>query len=144
MKTLFILLAGGFLLAAPLRAADEKPAVQAAVEHYFSSWSARDMTAYENAFHPDAIIFFCGKDGRVDRSPVQPFVEGQKQAHAQSPVAMNEVPDSIEIATRGDYATAFTHWKLTIGEKIETGTDAFTLVKTKGGWKILSLVFGSD
>ncbi len=144
MKTLLIAATLLLLPLAASRAADEKAAVQSAVEHYFSSWSARDMAAYEGAFHPDAVIFYCDANRAIERSPLQPFILSQKQAHEQSPVPLNEVPESIDIAQRGDFATALVHWKLTIGGTVKTGVDAFTMLKVGGQWKIVSLVFGSD
>lgn len=119
--------------------------VRTAVETYFSVWSQGDMTAYAATFHPEAVIIFTKPDGTVGmRAPVQPFVASQKEAHAVSADPMTEVPLDIKISLDGSLATALVPWKLTAGNRVDTGVDAFTFVRTAAGWKIITLVFNSD
>ncbi|MEM7395025.1 MAG: nuclear transport factor 2 family protein [Verrucomicrobiota bacterium] len=122
----------------------EKEEIKAAVANYFDTWSAADMDGYKDCFQPWATIYYQGPDGGLQGTTLDPFVESQREAHAQAAAPMNEYPTSIETETDGRVATSFVRWALMTGEKKDTGTDAFTFVKTDQGWKIISLTFNQD
>jgi len=126
------------------RAASAEEEIRTAVEHYFQSWSAADMKAYQACFHDDAVIFFTAKDGRLLRSMLVPFVESQRLAQSASQSPMREVPTKIQVETSEKFASALVHWELTKGGEMKRGVDVFTFVKQADGWKIGSLVFGED
>ena len=122
----------------------QEPAVASFLDHYFASWSAKDMEAYGECFHPQARISFVMPNGEPHTEGLTDFLHGQKLSHAQTTEPMVEVPTDKKITMDSRVAHAAVRWRLTKGSEIVTGTDFFTLVKTNGGWRILSLVFYND
>lgn len=122
----------------------DETAVATFLDHYFASWSAKDMEAYGECFHSQARIGFVMPDGEPHTEGLTDFLHGQKLSHAQSTEPMNEVPTDKKITMDSRVAQAAVRWRLTKGSEIVTGTDFFTLVKTSGGWRIVSLVFYND
>jgi hypothetical protein len=113
------------------------------VEGYFQSWSNRQMDAYAECFHPEAVIQFVDANGRVRNQTKEPFCAEQRSVQSTSPAV--EVPTSISIRFDAKLAHAVVAWKLTQGRRVETGYDHFTLIKLGGRWRILNLIFyGTD
>ena len=107
--------------------------------------SAQDMEGYASCFHEQARITFVTKQGGTDSYGLTDFLHGQKMAHQNSPSRMTEVPLTIKIELHPPVAQAAVTWKLSKPGGIdETGMDFFTLAKTAGGWRIMSLVFYND
>ncbi len=121
---------------------DEKD-IQTFLTHYFATWSAKDMDGYGGCFHPTARISFV-QDGKVSSQGLTDFLHGQRLGHERTPIPMTEVPTSMKIHGDPRVAQAEVRWKLTKGPETVTGTDYFTLVKTREGWKIGALVFYND
>jgi hypothetical protein len=122
----------------------EQPLVEAFLDGYFSSWSRGDLEAYGQCFHADAVIFYADAAMTPHQSTVGPFLESQREAHAQSQQKMREIPLSKRIEIAGGIGVATVPWKLFVGAEETTGVDIFTLIKTAEGWKILALVFAAD
>lgn len=118
--------------------------VNGAIDEYFRVWSAQNMEAYRECFHPAAVINFVNGDGAPVPSGLGPFVEGQRQAHANSNILMREIPLSKDTKVDGSVAQSVVRWKLFNEGGEQTGTDYFTFLKTKNGWKIISLIFLND
>jgi hypothetical protein len=113
------------------------------VDGYFRSWSSRQMDAYADCFHSDAIIQFVDANGRVRNQAKDPFCAEQRKVQSTSPA--EEFPTSMEIRFEAKLARAVVGWKLTQGRRVETGYDHFTLIKLNGRWRILNLTFyGTD
>ena len=138
----------GFLMVANAIAAGEMPAeisVDAFIDHYFSSWSNRDMGAYKDCFHPQANIVFLDRTNNLHASfSLDAFVRTQEEAHQKSLVSMREIPLNKRITIAGKMSQAAVRWKLTKGRHTVTGVDLFTLVSTSGQWKILYLAVRTD
>lgn len=111
------------------------------INQYFDVWSAGDMDAYEQTFHPDAVIYFLTPAGGVHRFDVAPFVATQKSIKNSASVPSKEIPLEIKITTEGDTAHVRVLWELTTGAERRTGIDYFVLVRSNAGWRILSLIF---
>lgn len=134
-----------FLWPAVLPAAEPaESAIRAGVERYFKSWSEQDLRTYQACFHPDAIVFYKAGDGSLVRLMLEPFIESQRLAHANSSTPMREIPTKIEILTAKNFASALVHWELTKPGGVTRGVDVFTWVLRDGEWKIASLVFGDE
>lgn len=118
--------------------------IEAFLNRYFSTWSAKDMDGYGACFHPTARISFVEKGGQCSGQGVTDFLHGQKIGHERSPEPMIEVPTNMKISGDARVAQAEVRWKLTKGHENVTGTDYFTLLKTTDGWRIASLVFYND
>ncbi len=119
-------------------------AVRVMLNHYFNTWSQRDMEGYGKCFDPQARILFVAKNGDVVSEGVTDFLHGQKLGHEQAASPMSERP--LEIKIQGDalIAQAAVKWVLTKGSKEERGTDFFTLRRVGDEWKIVSLVFYAE
>ena len=109
------------------------------VETYFRTWSNRQMDAYADCFHSDAVIQFIDSTGRVRNQTKEPFCAEQRTVQNTTPAV--EVPTSMEIRFEARLARAVVAWKLTQGRRVETGYDHFTLIKQNGRWRIVNLVF---
>jgi pyroglutamyl-peptidase len=128
----------------PQPQADPRTAeVKQFVETYFRTWSNRQMDAYAECFHSDAVIQFIDSQGRARNQSKEPFCAEQRSVQSTSPAV--EVPTSIDIRFEAKLARAVVAWKLTQGRRVETGYDHFTLIKLGGRWRIVNLVFyGTD
>lgn len=118
--------------------------VDRAIDEYFRVWSSQNMEAYSDCFHPAAVVNFLDAKGVPRPSGLGPFVEGQRLAHANSRTQMREIPLRKETEADARVAHSVVRWKLFNDGGEETGTDYFTYIKTKNGWKIISLVFRKD
>jgi hypothetical protein len=122
----------------------DDPAVRAALERYFATWSARDMEGYAACFHPQARIHFVTSDRGVDSEGLTDFLFSQRMAHQQAKSPLKEVPKSMKITVGKGIAQAHVRWELQKGEGNTTGSDFFTLAKTSEGWRITALVWEQD
>lgn len=122
----------------------EQGGIEAFLNRYFSTWSAKDMDGYAACFHPTARITFVEGGGSASSQGLTDFLHGQKLGHERSPEPMTEVPTAMKISGDGRVAQAEVRWKLTKGRNVVTGTDFFTLIKTSDGWKIGALIFYND
>ncbi|MBL9130020.1 MAG: DUF4440 domain-containing protein [Verrucomicrobiaceae bacterium] len=142
----FVLLISSFLISCAPETAKphpQEPEVRSFLERYFSTWSAKDMEGYGACFHEQARVTFV-QNGAPKTQGLTDFLHGQKMSHATATTPMTEVPTGMRILMDDRTAQASVRWKLTQGARVVTGTDCFTLVKTPGGWKIVSLVFYND
>jgi Putative lumazine-binding len=114
------------------------------IEKYFSTWSTQDMQAYEGCFHPSAKVTYVAKTGQIQSLALSDFIHDQTMSHRFSKERSIEVPTNIRLTGDATVVQAQVKWKLTVGPKITTGMDYFTLIKTENGWRIAALVFNSD
>lgn len=119
------------------RAAD----VQELIRRYFRTWSAQDMQGYGACFLDGACVQFLTADGQLRLSQLPEFLAGQRQAHRMALHRQTEVPETIDIRFEGELARVVVYWKLTAGPKLEYGYDHFTIVKSRGIWRIANLLF---
>ncbi len=131
--------------AASANDAQQREAIGKFLDHYFSSWSAGDMAAYQKCFHPEATIVFLDRANARHVSYSLPhFIRTQEKAHQTAAKKMREIPLEKQITSLGPLGQATVRWKLFKGDKITTGVDLFTLVLTGGEWKILHLTVRND
>jgi ketosteroid isomerase-like protein len=122
------------------------PDLEQFLRTYFSSWSAGDMAAYADHFHPDATIVAIG-DGRVTSSLRRDrFVAGQADLRARSPNQARERMLSFTAREDATAATVVAQWELTGSSRDPTGVilgvNRFTLMRDeRGAWRIIALVF---
>ena len=117
------------------------PEVKEMVRRYFRTWSEQDMAGYNRCFLPEATIQFIDAGGEVSTSLRQAFIASQQRYHRTAPERAIEVPETIDIRFEGKLARAVVFWKLTAGQRTETGYDHFTLLKQDGNWRIVNLTF---
>jgi hypothetical protein len=117
--------------------------VEAAVRHYFDSWSTRKMDDYGRCFHAQGVIQMRDARGDVQTFLKTPFVEWQRQVVRQATEPMVETPEEITIEFEQEIARVEVLWKLRARDRIDFGYDHFTLLKEDGRWQILHLLFYS-
>lgn len=137
--------AGGAVAAPQAAAVDAREAaVRQLIERYFKSWSSRDLERYGQCFLPQAAVQLIDQQGRVTTMPLGPFLKTQQIAQQQAKQPMIETPESIDVRFEAQLARAVVRWKLVDGERTDEGYDHFTLLETRGGWRIANLIFYSD
>jgi ketosteroid isomerase-like protein len=118
----------------------EESSVRNLLNHYFQTWSNKDMAGYGGCFSPFAQIWYAGQPplelGR--------FLETQRTALFSSHDSMHEEPLDIAVTIRNGMAHAQVHWELHEGIVVDRGYDFFTLVQSGGQWRIVALVFKSE
>ncbi len=115
--------------------------VKELIERYFQTWSAQDMGGYGKCFASNACVQFIDPQGRLTSLSKEPFLATQREAHANARHRQTEVPESIDIRFEVKLARVVVYWKLTAGPETKYGYDHFTLMKHRGEWRIVNLVF---
>ena len=118
----------------------EKAAVEKLIEEYFKSWSEQRMQDYGGCFADGAVIQEIGS-GSINTQMKGPFVAQQTTYHKLAIFKAVEVPVRTSIQFEADLCRVVVYWKLTAGPRVQYGYDHFTLMKQKGAWKIVNLVF---
>lgn len=118
----------------------ERAAVEKLIENYFKSWSDQRMRDYGNCFADGAVIQEVGS-GDILTQMKDPFVATQATYHKMAIFKAVEVPVRTAITFEAELARVVVYWKLTAGPRLQYGYDHFTLIKQKGEWKIVNLVF---
>jgi hypothetical protein len=117
--------------------------VRQLIDRYFQTWSAQDIQRYGQCFVPQAAVQVIDQDGKLVSMPLAPFLRSQQEAHRRAATPMVETAESIEIRFDAKLAHALVSWKLVDGNRIETGYDHFTLMRSGGQWRIANLIFYS-
>jgi pyroglutamyl-peptidase len=120
----------------------ERAAVEKLIENYFKSWSEQRMRDYGDCFADGAVIQEVGS-GEIRTQMKDPFVTTQATYHKMAIFKAVEVPVRTAITFEADLARVVVYWKLTAGPRLQYGYDHFTLIRQKGEWKIVNLVFYS-
>ncbi|MFM8724733.1 MAG: nuclear transport factor 2 family protein [Planctomycetaceae bacterium] len=110
------------------------------IEEYFKSWSEQRMQDYGSCFADGAVIQEIGS-GSINTQMKGPFVAQQTTYHKLAIFKAVEVPVRTSIQFEADLCRVVVYWKLTAGPRVQYGYDHFTLMKQKGSWKIVNLVF---
>jgi pyroglutamyl-peptidase len=119
----------------------QEKAIRDLIDRYFSTWSAQDIDRYGQCFMPQAAIQLVNKEGGLVTMPLRQFLSTQREAHKDSAERMKETPESVEVRFEANLARVIVFWKLTVGEREETGYDHFTLMQSGGQWRIANLIF---
>jgi hypothetical protein len=118
---------------------DERAAVLAVVQRLWDAMKARDTAMARSVFDSSAMLSRAvSRNGetRVQLTPVSAFLEAL--SHATE--AWNERMFAPEVRIDGSLATVWTEYDFHLGDKFShCGVDAFQLLKTSAGWKIVAL-----
>jgi len=126
--------------------------VQAELSRYYTDLSARKWNAFSTHFWPGATITTIWQPPgepaeRVATVTVPEFIANAPAGPDSKPI-FEERMKSCDIRVSGELAQAWARYDARFGEpgKVSewSGTDAFTLMKHDGAWRIVSLVFASD
>jgi len=120
-------------------APDERAAVLAVVQRLWDGMKARDTTMARSVFDSSAMlsrVVTRNGESRVQLTPVSGFIEAL--GRAKEP--WNERMFAPEVRIDGPLATVWTEYDFHLGDKFShCGVDAFQLLKTSSGWKIVAL-----
>jgi hypothetical protein len=119
---------------------DDEAAVLAVVRTLFDGMRDKDEAALRSVWHAEARLQSAGTDreGRpaVTSTAVESFVTSVLSAEPH----LDEVTFDEAVRVDGNLATAWTPYNLFVdGELSHCGVDAFQMVRTPDGWKILQL-----
>jgi Putative lumazine-binding len=120
-------------------APDDREAVLAVVQRLWDGMKARDTALVRSVFDPSASltrISARGGEARVHVTPVSAFID----ALGKATEAWNERMYAPEVRIDGPLATVWTEYDFHLGTQFShCGVDAFQLLKTSAGWKIVAL-----
>jgi hypothetical protein len=110
------------------RAADYDEIVRI-VHLYTDAFGAGDVTAFEEAFHADAWIFFTHPDGSLFKSPIRECFEGWATPQARIDGRI------ISVTQAGDIANVLLGFD-NVDEPTNSWVDLHNLIRVDGIWKI--------
>ena len=118
---------------------DERDAVLAVVQRLWDGMRTRDTALVRSVFDSTALLTrVVTRDGvsRVQVLPISGFIE----ALGRSTETWNERMFSPEVRIDGALATVWTEYDFHLGTQFShCGVDAFQLLKTSAGWKVVAL-----
>jgi hypothetical protein len=118
---------------------DEREAVLAVVQRLWDGMKARDTALVRSVFDSSATLTRIATrngEARVQVMPVSGFIE----ALGRATDAWNERMFAPEVRVDGSLATVWTEYDFHLGSQFShCGVDAFQLLKTGAGWKIVAL-----
>ena len=121
-------------------AADPEAAVRAVVARLFDGMRARDTALVSSAFHPEARLQTVVRDDETHRLDATPF-PGFLAALAASPAGWDERPGDVDVRVDDGLATVWAAYRFYVDDRfIHCGVNAFTLVLSPSGWRILQVV----
>ena len=120
-------------------APDERAAVVAVVQRLWDAMKARDTAMARSVFDSSAMlsrVVTRNGEARVQLTRVSEFIE----ALGRATEPWNERMFAPEVRIDGPPASIWTEYDFHLGDKFShCGVDAFQLLKTSAGWKIVAL-----
>lgn len=139
LGTLLLALASGAGAQTSAAVPDEREAVLAVVQRLWDGMRMRDTALVRSVFDSSAALTRVATrngEARVQVTPVAGFVEALGRASE----AWNERMFAPEVRIDGSLATVWTEYDFHLGSQFShCGVDAFQLLKTSAGWKIVAL-----
>lgn len=127
------------LLVQPAAAQAPEDDVLEVVTRLFDGMRAADTTAMRSTFHPDVRLVSTGtREGQPVAMvvPVEQWLEGVAGAGE----VLDERLYDPQVRIDGNLATVWTFYTLHVGDRFShCGVDAFHLVRTADGWKIIEV-----
>jgi hypothetical protein len=118
---------------------DERAAVLAVVQRLWDGMKARDTAMVRSVFDSSAMLSRVATrngEARVQLTPVSGFIA----ALGRATEPWNETMHAPEVRIDGPLASVWTEYDFHLGDKFShCGVDAFQLLKTSAGWKIVAL-----
>ena len=142
---LAVVLAAGVVSVAPAASAqttpvpDERAEVLAVVQRLWDGMKARDTAMVRSVFDTAATLSRVVNRGGVasiQYTPISGFIEALGRSNDQ----WNETMYSPEVRIDGPLATVWTEYDFHLGTRFShCGVDAFQLLKTSAGWKVIAI-----
>lgn len=123
-------------------ATPEEAEVLAVIDRLFDGMRARDAEMIREVFHPEARLVVAPPEGAEPGAPrissAREFIEN---LGAPGP-PIHEPYFDPEVRIDGHLAQVWTYYELFRGDEFShCGYDAFHLVRTSGGWRIISIAY---
>jgi hypothetical protein len=120
-------------------APDERAAVLAVVDRLWEAMKTRDTAMARSVFDSSAMlsrVVTRNGEARVQLTPVSAFIE----ALGRATESWNERMFNPEVRIDGPLAIVWTEYDFHLGTQFShCGVDAFQLLKTSAGWKVVAL-----
>lgn len=118
----------------------DEEAVMAVVQALFDGMRQKDEALLRSVWHPDARLQSAGQDAegrpRVTSTAIDSFIASVLAGERY----LDEVTFDEEVRVDGNLATAWTPYNLFVDDDFShCGVDAFQMVRTAEGWRILQL-----
>ena len=142
-------LAGDTITLSPAAPDSVRDMVMATLEQYYADFSARDWTRFREHFWPGATlttVWQAAEDSlpRVSVTSVERFIELAPQGPGSREI-FEERMTGADVRADGSIAQVWATYKARFGDPGEisewSGTDAFTLMRHNGRWRITSLAY---
>jgi hypothetical protein len=118
--------------------AGEREEVAGVVQKTFDAMAAHDAAGIQACFVAGARLTAIRETGEVTHQTVEQFAERMGQMKA----AVRERMWDVEVKVEGKLASLWAPYDFERdGKRTHCGIDQANLVKTEGGWKIVSLTF---
>jgi hypothetical protein len=118
---------------------DERAAVVAVVQRLWDGMKARDTALVRSLFDTAATLSrVVNRNGvaSIQYTPISGFIEALGRSNDE----WNETMYSPEVRIDGPLATLWTEYDFHLGTRFShCGVDAFQLLKTSAGWKIIAI-----
>lgn len=126
-------------------AADETDAVNAVIDQFQDAYSSKTMADVQNLFHYNAVIGIdFDNHTKQDIMRLSEWVQSTKEMFKEEMWISDKLTNrKIEIH-RSSMATVVCDYDYQDSTSHQTGVDVFTLMKIRGKWKIISLIFSGD
>jgi hypothetical protein len=138
MKRLLIMLVIA-LLPAPLSAQNDEAEVRAVIDRMFEALRQQDTTTMRSTFHPDfRLAITATREGQpvIRQVTADQFLTSIGGATNK----LDEQIADVEVRIHDNLATVWNRYNFYVDEVIDhCGEDAFMLVRTTEGWKILQV-----
>ncbi len=130
----------------------ESARVLAEIQQYYQDFSARDWPAFASHFWPQASISTVfppapGGSLQLMVMSIPEFVAEAPRGPGKKPI-FEERMLAHEVRVFGDLAHVWATYQARFGDEKEVeswaGIDAFTLLRHRGSWKIVSLSFSAE
>lgn len=126
-------------------AADEIDAVNDVIEKFQDSYTARNETEVRNLFHYKAVVGIdFDNNTKQDIMSLTDWIIETKDMFKREKFISDQLTNrKIEIH-RNSMATVVCDYDYRDSVNHQAGVDIFTLMKIRGEWKIISLIFSGD
>lgn len=126
-------------------AEDDIDAVNKVIDEFQTAYSSKNITDVQNLFHHKAVVgidFYSNKDQKI--MSLLEWLNSTKEIFRERSTISDKLTDRDINVYRGALATVVCNYDYRDGVSHQAGVDVFTLMKIRGKWKIISLIFSGD
>ena len=132
-----------FLFVVGTSFAQTAPGPEQTVQDYIGLYNAQSIARWKQLFHPQLTVASPAEGGSVRIRNLEQFYGAQERGFKEDP-AMHEVLENVQIASGRRIARVTADYVFTSEGKSSRGKLGLHLVRGKGGWKIVAVIFSYD